>query len=108
MNTIKRYLTAVAFALAGFAVHANAASENHRGDTGVCFQLTPLAGKGAWPGLSENGFSRTPQGRQLERLAEDGFSRTPQGMQAERLASNGFSRTPLGQRLGAQASVYPA
>lgn len=107
MNNMKRFLTAAAFAFAGVAVHANAASENHRGDTGICFQLTPLAGKGEVPSLSENGASRTPQGQQLERLAEGGFERTPQGMQGERLASNGFGRTPLGRWLEEKTSVYP-
>lgn len=83
MKSVKSFLTAIVFSLAGVAVHANAASENHRGDSGICFQLTPLAGKGALPSLTENGFSRTPQGKQLERLAEAGFSRTPLGQWVE-------------------------
>lgn len=108
MTNAKSLLTAIVFSLAGVAVHANAASENHRGDTGICFQLTPLAGKSALPALAENGFSRTLQGKQLERLAEDGSSRTPQGMQTEMLASNGFSRTPLGQWLERKTSARQA
>lgn len=79
MKTLKTCLLALTFTLAGVAVHANAASENQRGDSGICFQLTPLAGKGALPSLTENGSSRTPLGQQLERLAEDGSSRTVQG-----------------------------
>lgn len=115
MKNLKTYLCALTFSLAGVAVHANAASENQRGDSGICFQLTPLAGKGALPSLTENGFSRTPQGmktqdvafygfdrtpqeQQLEHLAEDGSSRTMQGMKTQAVAANGFERTPLGHR----------
>ncbi|NWA28197.1 hypothetical protein HX882_21220 [Pseudomonas gingeri] len=57
MNHVKNYLTAIAFSLAGVAVHANAATERHDCDSGVCFQLAPLA---------EDGSSRTPQGHYLE------------------------------------------
>ena len=66
MKNLKSYLTSIVFSLAGAAVHANAATENHRGNSGICFQLTPLAGRGALPVLAENGFSRTPLGMQLE------------------------------------------
>lgn len=105
MKSLNSFLTAVAFSLAGVAVHANAASENQRGESGICFQLTPLAGKGSQPTLSENGASRTPLGQQMERVAEDGFSRTPQGMQVEAVASNGFSRTPLGRWVDERATT---
>lgn len=108
MKSLNSFLTAVAFSLAGVAVHANAASENQRGESGICFQLTPLAGKGSQPTLSENGASRTPLGQQLDqqqRVAEDGFSRTPQGMQVEAVASNGFSRTPLGRWVDERATT---
>lgn len=66
MKNLKSYLTSIVFSLAGAAVHANAATENHRGNSGICFQLTPLAGRGALPALAENGFSRTSLGMQLE------------------------------------------
>lgn len=66
MMNLKSFLTSIAFSLAGIAVHANAASENHRCERGICFQLTPVAGKGALPVLAEDGFSRTPQGKRLE------------------------------------------
>jgi len=105
MNNLKIYLTALALSLAGVTVHVNAASENHRGDSGLCYQLIPLAGKGAVRTQAENGFSRTPLGPQVERLAEDGFSRTPQGMQAEALASNSLSAMPIGGPLGAPGQV---
>lgn len=108
MKNLKSYLTAIVFTLAGAAMHANAATENHRGDSGICFQLTPLAGKGTQPSLTENGSSRTPLGQQLERLAEDGYSRTPQGIRTQAVASNGFDRAPLGQRFEAQAVVSQA
>lgn len=107
MKNLKTYLFALTFSLAGVAVHANAASENQRGDSGICFQLTPLAGKGALPSLTENGFSRTPFGQNLE-LAEEGFSRTPQGMKTQDVAANGFERTPLGQRFETQMMVNHA
>ncbi|MES2820911.1 MAG: hypothetical protein V4812_18205 [Pseudomonadota bacterium] len=105
MKTLKNLFTAVIFSLAGAAVHANAASENHRCESGICFQLTPLAGKGASGLLAEDGSSRTPQGLQGDApiLAGDGSSRTPQGLQnaASMLAEEGFSRTPLGQQVQA-------
>ena len=66
MIPLKSYLTAVAFALAGSAVHANAAAEKEHCGSGVCFQLTPLAKKGESPAVAENGYSRTPQGMQVD------------------------------------------
>lgn len=108
MTNAKSYLITIVFALAGVAVHANAASENHRCETGICFQLSPLAGKGVLPTLAEDGFSRTMQSRRLERLAEDGYSRTPQGVQAELLTANGSSRTPLGKWLERKTSTQQA
>ncbi|WP_044874403.1 hypothetical protein [Pseudomonas sp. LFM046] len=47
MKTLKSLLTSIAFSLAGVAVHTNAATENLRGQSGVCFQLTPLGNKRA-------------------------------------------------------------
>ncbi|MGE8499898.1 MAG: hypothetical protein ACN6O6_20545 [Pseudomonas sp.] len=108
MKSLNSFLTAVAFSLAGVAVHANAASENQRGESGLCFQVTPLAGKGSVPTLTESGASRTPLGQKLERVVEDGFSRTPQGMQSEAVASNGFSRTPLGRWVDERATTKQA
>ncbi len=125
MKNLKFYLTALAISLGSVAVHANAGSEPHRVDSGPCFQLAPLEGKGALRTQSENGFSRTTLASQLERLAENGFSRTPLGPHVERLAEGGFSRTrlgmqaealahttvagtPIGDRLGAFAQVTSA
>lgn len=108
MKNLKIYLTAFALSLAGVAVHANAASENLRNDSGLCFQLTPLAGKGANRAQAENGFSRTQLGVQLERVAEDGSSRTRQGMQAEAHAANGISSMPTGSLLGTYAQAASA
>ncbi|WP_271407533.1 hypothetical protein [Pseudomonas sp. Q1-7] len=42
MKTLKSLLASIAFSLAGVAVHTNAASENLRGERGLCFQLTPV------------------------------------------------------------------
>lgn len=95
MKNLKSFLTAIVFSLAGVAVHANAASENHRCESGICFQLTPLAGKGALPALAEDGFNRTPLGMQ----AQDA---------APMLAANGFSRTPLGKRLEERSQAQHA
>ncbi|MGY2227387.1 hypothetical protein HX881_04770 [Pseudomonas gingeri] len=66
MNHIKTYLSAIAFSLAGAAVHADAATEKRQCPDGVCFQLTPVAAQPSAPLLGENGSSRTPQGRYLE------------------------------------------
>ncbi len=49
MKTLKSFLTSIAFSLAGVAVHTNAATENHRNSSGVCFQLTPLGSRKALP-----------------------------------------------------------
>ncbi|MCP1625259.1 hypothetical protein [Pseudomonas nitroreducens] len=116
MKNLKTFVTAVAFSLAGVAVHANAASEASCTHGAACFQLTPLAEKGVAPQLAEDGFSRTPLGMRVnseapaqQTLASDGFSRTPLGMRVnaqepakQTLASDGFSRTPLGMRVNAQ------
>lgn len=114
MTTLKTVLTAVAFALAGVAVHASAA-EASCSHAATCFQLTPLADKQAAPQLAEDGFSRTPLGMRVnaadpaeQTIAADGFSRTPLGMRVnvvnpaeQTLAADGFSRTPLGMRVNA-------
>jgi hypothetical protein len=66
MKNVKSLLTAVVFALAGVAVHANAATVSPVCAGGACFQLTPLAEKGATPTLAENGSSKTPLGMLLD------------------------------------------
>ena len=76
MNNVSRYLTAIAFSVAGAAAHANAAVEQNSCGSATCFQLTPVAEKGAGAFLAEDGYSRTPQGQMV---AENGGSRTPQG-----------------------------
>ncbi|EJM69583.1 hypothetical protein PMI29_01855 [Pseudomonas sp. GM49] len=76
MNNVTRYLTAIAFAVAGAAAHANAAVEQSACASNTCFQLTPVAEKGTQGFLAQDGSSRTPQGQML---AENGSSRTPQG-----------------------------
>lgn len=75
MNNVTRYLTAIAFSLAGVAAHANAAVEQGACTSSTCFQLTPVAKQGSDALLVEDGFSRTPQGQVV---AENGSSRTPQ------------------------------
>ncbi|MFZ6044519.1 hypothetical protein ACFW0H_00100 [Pseudomonas sp. CR3202] len=85
MNHLKTWLTAIAFSLAGAAVHVNA-EEVHCPVGAVCFQLTPLSGKNESPQLAEDGYSRTPQGMQLDQASP-------------MLAADGFGRTPLGKRL---------
>ena len=80
MNNISRYLTAVAFSGAGAAAPANAAVEQSACGSNTCFQLTPVAHKGADAFLAEDGYNRTPQGQVV---AENGYSRTPQGKQLE-------------------------
>lgn len=87
MNTLKTVVTAIAFSLAGLAVHASAAEVNCSHDA-VCFQLTPLSEKTAIPQLAEDGFSRTPLGRRV--------ISAPAAQQT--IASDGYSRTPLGKR----------
>ncbi len=76
MNNFSRYLTAIAFSVAGAAAHANAAVEQSACASNTCFQLTPVAEKGTQGFLAQDGSSRTPQGQML---AENGTSRTPQG-----------------------------
>ena len=61
MQTLKSFLTALAFSLAGVAVHANAATERSTCGSAACFQLTPLA---------ENGSSHTSQQQWLERQSQ--------------------------------------
>jgi hypothetical protein len=76
MKNITRFLTAAAFSIAGAAAHANAAVEQSACGSSTCFQLTPVAEKGAGAFLAEDGYSHTPQGQVV---AENGSSRTPQG-----------------------------
>ncbi|SNS82858.1 hypothetical protein [Pseudomonas segetis] len=76
MNKLSRYITVVAFAVAGVASHANAAVEQNVCGSASCFQLTPVAKQPTHNLLVEDGASLTPQGRML---AENGASRTPQG-----------------------------
>ncbi|WP_247254326.1 hypothetical protein [Pseudomonas moorei] len=80
MKHLSRYLTAVAFSIAGAAAHANAAVEQSACGSSTCFQLTPVAQKGGKAFLAEDGYSRTPQGRVV---AENGYSHTPQGKQQD-------------------------
>ena len=65
MNNLSRFLTAIAFSVAGAAAHANAAVEQKSCGSATCFQLTPVAQKGDGIFLAENGSSRTSQGRLL-------------------------------------------
>ncbi|MFJ2487638.1 hypothetical protein [Pseudomonas sp. NPDC087639] len=98
MNNVSRFLTAVAFAFAGVATHANAAAEQHSCNSGSCFQLTPMAKKASDALIAADGSSRTPQGQMV---AADGSSRTPQG---QMVAENGASHTPQGQWLESQSA----
>jgi hypothetical protein len=66
MNNASRFLTAVAFSLAGAAAHANAAVEQSACGSSTCFQLTPVAEKGTQGFLAQDGSSRTPQGQLLD------------------------------------------
>ena len=66
MNNVSRFLTAIAFSVAGAAAHANAAVEQKSCGSATCFQLTPVGEKGAGIFLAEDGSSRTSQGQQLE------------------------------------------
>ncbi|MCX4218981.1 MULTISPECIES: hypothetical protein [Pseudomonas] len=93
MNNVSRYLTAVAFSLAGVAAHANAAVEQHNCGSSTCFQLAPVAKPGSDALIAADGASRTPQGQMV---AADGSSHTPQG---QMVAENGASRTPQSQWL---------
>ncbi|MDN3224918.1 hypothetical protein [Pseudomonas nunensis] len=76
MINVTRYLTAIAFSVAGAAAHANAAVEQDSCGSATCFQLTPVAHKDSNAFLAEDGYSRTPQGQMV---AENGSDRTPQG-----------------------------
>lgn len=80
MNNVTRYLTAIAFSVAGAAAHANAAVEQDSCGSATCFQLTPVAHKDGNAFLVEDGYSRTPQGQMV---AENGSDRTPQGQLLE-------------------------
>jgi hypothetical protein len=91
MTTLKTLATAFAFSLAGVLVHANAADLNRSGGA-PCFQLTPLADKGALPQIAADGFSRTPLGMRVDSA--------PPAQQT--LAADGYSRTPLGKRLASE------
>ena len=66
MNNVSRYLTAIAFSIAGAAAHANTAVEPSSCGSATCFQLTPVAHKDANAFLAQDGASRTPQGQLLE------------------------------------------
>ena len=66
MNNVSRFLTTIAFSVAGAAAHANAAVEQKSCGSATCFQLTPVGEKGAGIFLAEDGSSRTSQGQQLE------------------------------------------
>jgi hypothetical protein len=76
MINVSRFLTAVAFSVAGAAAHANAAVEKNACGSSTCFQLTPVAKQGANEFLAEDGYNRT---KQAQVVAENGASRTPQG-----------------------------
>jgi hypothetical protein len=69
MNNVSRFLTAIAFSVAGAAAHANAAVEQKSCGGATCFQLTPVAQKGGNAFLAQDGTSRTPQDQQLENQA---------------------------------------
>lgn len=97
MNNVSRFLTAIAFSLAGVAAHANAAVEQHSCNSGSCFQVTPVAKQGSDGLIAADGSSRTPQGQMF---AADGSSRTPQG---QMFAENGASRTPQSHWLESQS-----
>ncbi|MHC8411862.1 hypothetical protein ACYZTR_17485 [Pseudomonas sp. Hz4] len=63
MNTVSRFLTAIAFSV---AAHANAAVEQKSCGSATCFQLTPVAQKGGSAFLAQDGSSRTPQGQLMD------------------------------------------
>lgn len=96
MNNLSRYLTAIAFSVAGAAAHANTAVEQSACGSSTCFQLTPVAKQSSDALLVEDGYNRTPQGQVV---AEDGYNRTPQG---QVVAENGTSHTPQGKWLDEQ------
>jgi len=89
MKNLKTFITAIAFSLAGVAVHANAAAEANCSHGAACFQLSPLGDNGAVPQLAEDGFSRTPLGMRVN-------SEMPS---QQTIAADGFGRTPLGKRV---------
>ncbi len=60
MKTLKSVLSSIAFSLAGVAVHTNAATENHRNSSGVCFQLTPLGSRKALPESDRGDYASGP------------------------------------------------
>lgn len=62
MKNLKSFLTSIAFSLAGFAVHTNAATENHRNSSGVCFQLTPHGSKRTFSQSVQAGSGTAPLG----------------------------------------------
>ncbi|NVZ52434.1 hypothetical protein HX792_18970 [Pseudomonas sp. B6002] len=66
MNHLTRFLTASAFALAGTAVHANAAVEKASPPCSTCFQLTPVNQPAGHDLLVEDGSRRTPLGQALD------------------------------------------
>ena len=66
MNNVSRFLTAVAFAFAGVAAHANAAVEQHSCHSSTCFQLTPVQHAAGHDLLVEDGSRRTPLGQALD------------------------------------------
>ena len=76
MTPIKTTLSALAFAFAGFAVHANAAAQPSSTDDRACFQLTPK--------VAENGSDKTPLVMWIESrgqmVAEGGSEHTRAGM----------------------------
>lgn len=98
MKTLKSYLTIIVFNFAGAAIHANAAAEHNRSESGVCFQQRSLACKGTQPTLTENGSSRTQLDLKHELVAEDGYSRAPQGKKTRSQASDGFDRASTGKQ----------
>lgn len=89
MKNLKTVVTAIAFSLAGVAMHASAAVEASCTPAAACFQLTPLADRNAAPQLAEEGFSRTPLGMRVN----------SQAPAQQTLAADGSARTPLGKRV---------
>lgn len=63
MKTLKNLLTSLVFSLAGVAVHSNAATENHRNSSGVCFQTTPLSSRKVSSRSAEAGADCDPLDR---------------------------------------------
>ncbi|WPN49327.1 MULTISPECIES: hypothetical protein [unclassified Pseudomonas] len=66
MNNLTRFLTAIAFSVAGAAAHANAGVEQDACASSICFQLTPMMQNGDHGFLAQDGASRTPQGQMQE------------------------------------------